>query len=84
MNTTDLLRGSISLPKGAIYRLSEGLGRRVESLAGSLWITLDNDRRDIIVNDGEGFSIDRGGDTLISALDDARFVLLDPAAPRPH
>jgi hypothetical protein len=84
MNSTDLHPGSISLAKGAIYRMHDGLGRRVEALGGSLWITLDNDRRDIIVNSGEGFSIDRGGDTLISALDDARFVLLDPVAARPQ
>ena len=80
MNTNDLYPASITLRKGGMHRLSGGLGRRVEALTGSLWITIDNDKRDILVNPGEGFSIDRRGATLISALDDARFVVLDAAA----
>jgi len=78
MNTNDLHPASISLPKGAIHRVPKGRGQRIESLHGSLWVTIDNDRRDILVNPGQGFSIDRDGDTLISALDDARFVVLNP------
>ena len=77
MNVTDLFPASISLPKGAIHRLPDGRGRRIESLSGSLWVTIDHDRRDILVNPGKGFDIDRSGTTLISALDDARFVVLD-------
>ena len=79
MNTTDLHPASISLRKGAIHRLDDGRGQRIESLSGSLWITIDNDRRDILVNPGEGFTIDRDGLALISALDDSRFVVLNPA-----
>ena len=78
MNTTDLHPASIGLRKGAIHRLNNGLGQRIESLSGSLWITIDNDRRDILVNPGEGFNIDREGAALISALDDSRFVVLEP------
>jgi Protein of unknown function (DUF2917) len=76
MNTTDLFAASINLRKGAIHRLPNGHGQRIESLSGSLWITIDNDRRDILVNPGDGFDIDREGAALISALDDARFVVL--------
>jgi len=80
VNTNDLIPASISLPKGAIHRVPRGRGRRIESLRGSLWVTIDNDLRDILVNPGQGFSIDRDGDTLISALDDANFVVLEPAS----
>ena len=79
MNTKDLHPAWISLRKGAIHRLPDGRGQRIESLSGSLWLTIDNDVRDILVSPGEGFSIDRDGAALISALDDARFVVLDPA-----
>ena len=78
MNTTDLISASISLRKGQIHRVPGSLGRRIESLRGSLWVTIDNDRRDILVDPGKGFSLDREGDALISALDDAELVLLDP------
>jgi hypothetical protein len=77
MNTNDLHPASINLRKGAIHRLPSGRGQRIESLAGSLWVTIDNDVRDILVNPGEGFSIDRDGAALISALDDSRFVVLE-------
>ena len=77
MNTRDLDPASISLRKGAVHRLSDGRGRRIEALGGSLWITIDGDPRDVTVSPGRGFTLDRDGTVLISALDDARFVVLD-------
>lgn len=80
MNTTDLHSASISLRKGEIHRLRHGLGQRIEALNGCLWVTIDNDLRDIFVAAGEGFTIDRDGDTLISAMAASSFVLLAPVA----
>jgi len=80
MNTQDLFPAAISLPKGGLYRLPQGHGQRIESLSGSLWVTIDHDVRDILVHPGAGFSLDRRGPALISALDDARFVVLEPTA----
>jgi len=80
MNTQDLFPAAIHLRKGGIHRLPKGRGQRIESLSGSLWVTMDHDLRDILVQPGRGFSIDRPGPTLISALDDARFVVLEPTA----
>ena len=84
MNTRDLTTAAIHLHKGEIHRLHNGLGQRIEALSGALWVTIDNDRRDIILSGGEGFRVDDSGDALISALDDARFVLLDPVAASRH
>jgi hypothetical protein len=78
MNNNDLHPVATTLRKGAIHRLPNALGQRIESLSGSLWITIDHDRRDILLNPGQGFDIDRQGTTLISALDDARFMVLNP------
>lgn len=80
MNTTDLHPASISLHKGEIHRIHHGLGQRIEALNGCLWVTIDNDLRDIFIAAGEGFTVDRGGDTLISAMADSSFVLLEPIA----
>ena len=82
MNAKDLHPATIALRKGEIHRLHDARGRRIESLGGSLWVTMDHDRRDIVVDTGEGFEVDREGDTLVSALDDARFVVLEALAPR--
>lgn len=78
MNTRDLTPAATTLRKGDILRLHDGLGQRVESIHGGLWLTIDNDLRDIFIDTGEGFTIDRRGDTLISALDDASLVVLAP------
>jgi hypothetical protein len=80
MNTTDLHPASISLRKGEIHRIHHGSGQRIEALNGCLWVTVDNDLRDIFVAAGEGFTIDRDGDTLLSAMADSSFVLLEPIA----
>lgn len=80
MNTTDLHPASISLRKGEIHRIHHGFGQRIEALNGCLWVTIDNDLRDIFVATGEGFTIDRDGDTLLSAMADSSFVLLAPIA----
>ena len=80
MNANDLPLAAIALRKGELHRIHAGFGQRIEALNGSLWVTIDNDRRDIVVAPGEGFSIDRNGDTLVSAMDDSSFVLLAPVA----
>jgi hypothetical protein len=77
MNTRDVHPASITLSKGAVHRLADGRGRRVEALSGSLWVTIDNDPRDVQLDPGHGLSVDHDGVVLISALDDARFVVLD-------
>jgi Protein of unknown function (DUF2917) len=77
MNSQDLRPGAIHLRKGEMLHLESRIGRRIESLRGSLWVTIDNDRRDIVVEPGAGFSVDRAGNALLSAMDDADFVLLE-------
>lgn len=76
---TDLFRAANELAKGGLFRIHDGQGRRVECLSGCLWLTQHNDPHDTVLEAGEGFTIDRDGDTYLSALSDSRFVLLcDP------
>jgi hypothetical protein len=55
-------------------------GRRLRCLEGSVWITLDRDLRDIFLQAGECFVVDRDGMTLVHALAPARLRLDDAAA----
>lgn len=81
MNTNDLQRAAIAVRKTEVIRLGAARGQRIESVLGRLWVTIDGDPRDIVLDPGEGFSIDRDDDVLVSALrSDARFVLLGAAA----
>jgi len=77
----DLISGTRLLGKGRIRHVHAREGRRVELLSGSLWITQDGDRRDIVLAPGEAFDFDRRGDALLSAFADSRYLLLDGA---PH
>src|SRR5258706_22344 len=79
MNTRDLTPAATHLRKGDILRLPDGRGQRIESIHGGLGITMDNDVRDIFIDGGQGFTVDRGGDPLISALDAASLVVVSPS-----
>ena len=79
----DLLIGALTLAKGRIHRVTEPRGRRVECLGGVLWVTQDGDRRDIILEAGDAFDFDRADGVLLSALKDARYLLLEACTARP-
>ncbi len=81
MNTNDLSRTAIAVRKNEVIRLGTARGQRIESVLGRLWLTMDCAPREVVLDPGEGFSIDRDDAVLVSALlDDARFVLLGAAA----
>ena len=77
----DLMLDSNLLAKGRIRRVHRPVGRRVECLNGTLWVTQDGDSRDIVLEPGDSFTFDHRGDALISALDDSRLLLLETCAP---
>ena len=73
----DLNPLSLPLAKGRLLRIEPGRGQRVECLSGCLWITQDHDTRDIVLNPGEGFTLDRPVAALLSALTDSRLMVLE-------
>jgi hypothetical protein len=77
----DLIQVARALRKGQVLHFRRGRGQRFECLSGNLWITLDGDPRDIILEAGDGFTVDADGAILVSALSDVRFVWLQ-ATPR--
>ena len=70
-------------PAGATLRLQHAqfaqlhgtLGWTVKALSGALWITQDGDIRDVILQAGESFVIDRKGPALLSPFDDAQVCI---------
>ena len=72
--------GPILLSARGIYRIEDGAGLRVECLSGALWITQEGDHRDITLEPGQSFQLDRGGMAVVYGLDAARFRL-EGAAP---
>jgi hypothetical protein len=63
------------------FNLRTRKGQRIECRTGQIWVTQDGDLRDVILGSDESFTLDRSGHTLVSALEDASFVLRTDAAP---
>lgn len=72
---------SLLLPRGGVIRLTDAAGTRVTCRSGAAWITLDDDRRDIVLEAGDQFVIDRAGLTLVCAL--AGPAAIEVTEPRP-
>ena len=62
-------RLSLSLPKKAIFTLPDAHEVDIECTSGALWITLDHDRRDIVLEPGERFRSDSHRRALVAALE---------------
>ncbi len=74
-------RASLKLdPAGATLRLQPAqfahlqgaVGWTVKALGGSVWITQDGDIRDVVLQAGDSFILDRKGPALISPLGEAQ------------
>jgi hypothetical protein len=75
---TDLNLAATTLPRHAVHRLDEARGWLVHCLTGTLWLTQEGDRRDLVLEAGDDALVERGGLTLIAALDDSRYLLTAP------
>ncbi|MGY4829532.1 DUF2917 domain-containing protein [Sphaerotilaceae bacterium SBD11-9] len=62
------------------FNLQARKGQRIECQTGQLWITQDGDPNDVILAPAQSFTLDRSGHALVSALEDASFVLRGPGA----
>ena len=69
------------LASGSVLRVDDGQGRAIVVFEGQVWITLENDPRDIVLAAGESFGIDRPGLTLVQACRDSKLILVQ-AEPR--
>jgi hypothetical protein len=54
-----------------MLKLRGRAGDRVDCLDGCVWITQEGDRRDILLDAGQGFMLDRAGTAIVYALRDA-------------
>jgi hypothetical protein len=67
-------RRFLSARESLVLDSAEGTIISVES--GCLWLTMENDTRDIVLAPGMRFEIDRSGRTIVAAEEDTRFRLL--------
>ena len=84
----DLYRAPIRLDKDVLLPLRGAVGTGVDLFDGSVWITQQDDPRDIVLVAGDSFVFDRPGLAIVQALVGSKLLLfeLEPAArpPKPR
>ncbi len=71
--------GPIALEQRTLLRVRNGTGQTILCLKGMIWLTQQNDVRDIVLGAGESFTLDRPGLALLYALNPACATILRPA-----
>ena len=72
----------ITLAADQFVKLDEAVGVRLVSRCGSIWITQDGDSRDIVLEAGDSFVLDRAGPSIVQALGPAVRAIAEPVRPR--
>jgi Protein of unknown function (DUF2917) len=76
------LSSQIVLEARGVHRVTDGAGLTILCLKGTIWVTQQNDRRDVVLGAGESFILDRPGLALMYALSSACATILSRARPR--
>lgn len=66
------------IPARTAMHLNDAEGMVISVASGCLWLTMENDTRDVVLTSGMRFEIDRSGRTIIAAEVDTRAALVTP------
>jgi len=61
-------------------RLKDARGARLRAVRGTLWVTIDNDPRDIVLDPGESFVVDSDRPLVVMPIGDCAAVDVRSAA----
>jgi quercetin dioxygenase-like cupin family protein len=64
------------LAEGDVIRIRDTEGKSLIVFEGRVWLTQDEDSRDIVLEAGESFVLDRGGVAIAQALRDASVLVM--------
>lgn len=66
---------TVRLAREGLLSIDDGRGLHLKVAAGAVWLTQQDDRRDVVLREGESFVIDRPGRTPVQALDSSELRL---------
>lgn len=69
---------ALTLDRAERLALTDAAGAVAAVKSGCLWITMENDLRDIVLTPGDTWTIERDGRTIISAEEKSTLVLTEP------
>jgi len=72
----------LRLAARTVYEIPDAAGVPIACTAGSVWITLDDDPRDIVLEAGDSFCAGEHRRALVYAFSPAQLVLEAAATPR--
>jgi hypothetical protein len=71
----ELATGALRLSRGQTVKLRDAVGSTICAREGTVWITEENSRKDVVLEPGFCFRIDRPGLTIVQAFADASVSL---------
>jgi len=71
----ELAAGALRLSRGQTLKMQDAAGSTICAREGTVWITEENSRKDVVLEPGYCFRVNRPGLTLVQAFADA-FVSL--------
>ncbi len=71
----EIQSGAVRLARGQTLKLRDGVGSTICAREGTVWITEENSRKDVVLEAGACFRVDRPGLTLVQAFADASVSL---------
>jgi hypothetical protein len=78
-----LIEGALPLARNEQLRIVDGRDLLILVRQGSLWITQERDTRDVVLEAGQSFRLDRDGVALVKAWDETVLTLTSPNERRP-
>ena len=75
---TGLTLALTRLAKGELFRIVDGRRKVVAVFHGRVWVTQHADPRDVVLEGGETFVLDRPGVAIVQALADASVLVYAP------
>ena len=67
--------GALRLARGQTLKILDAVGSTICAREGTVWITEENSRKDVVLEPGYCFRVDRPGLTLVQAFADASIAL---------
>ncbi len=71
----ELDNGALRLARGQTLKIHDAVGSTICAREGTVWITEEDSRKDVILQPGFCFRVDRPGLTLVQAFADASVSL---------
>ena len=71
----ELASGALRLSRGQTLKMQDAVGSTICAREGTVWITEENSRTDVVLEPGYCFRVDRPGLTLVQAFADASVSL---------